>query len=856
MAIAQHAQIQRQTSSQSVILQAPLKGMIYDLSEVPDPVFAQKMVGDGISIDPTSDTLCAPCAGEVIQLHPSHHAITIRTAEGIEILMHIGLDTVMLRGEGFTPHVSEGDKVSTGQPLIHFCADQVALNARSLMTEIIITNGELVEKQIPASGRVDGPKDTLLELVLKQVDEQAAKTSQPNYPLLSSQPVLIPNPTGLHARPSATLAKLAKESGCDLFLECNDSQVNAKSVVALMGLNVPFGASVILHAAGANAEATLQQITQAIREGLGEDVQQSQNEEVAEPEETSLLLPKQQQDDLLEGVAASPGLAIGEIFVIQPERFDIKETANNSADEADQLNQAISTATQQLATLAQTWIDKGDAERAKIFQAHQELLSDPTLLEAAEVTITAGKSAAFAWQKTIEQQALVFSQMDNQLLRERATDLRDVGNRVLRIMLNLPAQGPELPNNSILIADDLTPSDTANLDKEKVVGFATVQGGSSSHVAIIARAMGLPAIAGIDPRAMQQANGTQVVLDGQSGQLKLNVSAAALKEITNRQQAADSRRQHARLNAHQAAITSDGHQLEVVANIGGIKDASQSVTMGGEGVGLLRSEFLYLDRVTEPTEQEQYEIYRDVLLELGPERPLIVRTLDVGGDKPLNYLPLPSEENPFLGLRGIRIGLDRPTLLRKQVRAILRASAHGRIRIMFPMIATLNELKLAKQVVEEERIKLDVAPIEIGIMVEVPSTAVLAEQFAPEVDFFSIGSNDLSQYTLAMDRGHPKLAAFVDGLNPAVLSLIKMTADAAKRHGKWAGVCGGIASDPQAVPLLIGLGVHELSVSVPVLAEIKSQIRELTLTQCQELAAKALQLTDAKEVRALVPTVD
>ncbi|GAA5219024.1 phosphoenolpyruvate--protein phosphotransferase [Corallincola platygyrae] len=857
MAIAKHTD-ERQHSSRSLILKAPLSGLVYDLSEVPDPVFAQKMVGDGISIDPTTDTLIAPCDGKVIQLHPSHHAVTLRSPEGVEILMHIGLDTVMLRGDGFEPLVKEGDQVVHGQPLIRFCADKVALNARSLMTEIVITNGELVDRLIPSQGRIQERDDTLLEVVLNEsASEQSEQTETASMALLSSNPVLVPNPTGLHARPSATLAKLAKESGCDVLLEYNDSQVNAKSVVALMGLNVPFGASVIIHAAGQNAEQTIATISQAIVDGLGEEVNQAAEATApAEPEEASLLLPKQQQADQLEGVAASPGLAIGQLYVIQPEHFDICETASESDAEQQKLLQGMTEADNQLAELAQSWKDKGDAERAKIFEAHQELLTDPTLREAADQLISHGKSAAFAWRQTVQTQADSFRQMDNPLLQERASDLHDVGNRVLRIMLGMPTDGPALPENSILIADDLTPSDTANLDKNRVVGFATVQGGSSSHVAIIARAMGLPAIAGIDPEAMKQQNGTKAVLDGQQGVLKLNVTEQALAEIRQRQQRATERQQAALAAKEQPATTQDDHNVEVVANIGGIKDATKSVEVGGEGVGLLRSEFLYLDRVTEPTEQEQYEIYRDVLLELGPERPLIVRTLDVGGDKPLAYLPLPEEENPFLGLRGIRIGLDRPTLLRKQARAILRASEHGRIRIMFPMIANLAELRLAKQVVEEERVKLGVEPIEIGIMVEVPSTAVLAEQFAPEVDFFSIGSNDLSQYTLAMDRGHPKLAAFVDGLNPAVLSLIKMTADAAHRHGKWAGVCGGIASDPQAVPLLVGLGIDELSVSVPVLPEIKAQIRQLSLADCQTLATQALALTDAKEVRALVPVVD
>ncbi|MGB4948249.1 MAG: phosphoenolpyruvate--protein phosphotransferase, partial [Candidatus Competibacter denitrificans] len=290
-------------------------------------------------------------------------------------------------------------------------------------------------------------------------------------------------------------------------------------------------------------------------------------------------------------------------------------------------------------------------------------------------------------------------------------------------------------------------------------------------------------------------------------------------------------------------------RMEVVGNIGGLAEAEQIAGLGGEGVGLLRSEFVFLERSSAPSEDEQFEIYKAIVEALGPDRPLIIRTLDVGGDKPLVYLPIPKEENPFLGERGLRIGLDRPEILRLQLRAILRTAAYGKVRVMFPMVGLLSELRDAKAMLEEERQRLNAAPIETGIMVEIPAAAIMAAQFAREVDFFSIGTNDLTQYTLAMDRGHPKLAPKVDGLNPSILRLIAWTVKAAHDEGKWVGVCGGIASDPQAVPLLIGLGVDELSVSLPTIPSIKAQIRTLWLHECQELAQRALALETAAEVR-------
>jgi phosphocarrier protein FPr len=306
-------------------------------------------------------------------------------------------------------------------------------------------------------------------------------------------------------------------------------------------------------------------------------------------------------------------------------------------------------------------------------------------------------------------------------------------------------------------------------------------------------------------------------------------------------------------NAARPAVTTDGHQIEVVANIGSLKDAQTAMSLGGEGVGLLRTEFLFLDRDTAPTEEEQAKAYGEMARALGPGRPLVIRTLDVGGDKPLRYLPIGKEANPFLGERGVRVGLNRPEVLRTQLRAILRASSAGKLLVMFPMVATLTEWRAARAMLEEERAKLGAPPIPVGIMIEIPAAAIMAEQFAREAEFFSIGTNDLTQYTLAMDRDHPKLAPQVDGLNPSVLHLVAQTVKGALAHGRWVGVCGGTASDPQAVPLLIGLGVTELSVVVPAIPAVKAQIRALSLAGCQRLAEKALTQETAADVRALVP---
>ena len=844
----------RDSTSVRLALTAPLSGPLVPIERVPDPVFAQKMVGDGISIDPLDQCLRAPCDGQIVQLHPAGHAVTVATPQGIEVLMHIGLDTVGLKGNGFTPKVKAGDSVKTGDALIDFDADYVATHAKSLLTQIVVTNSERIAAFAPRSGAVAAGRDVILELTLAGAQAEAATEAAKT---VTSEAIVIPNPTGLHARPAAVLANLAKKFKADIRIQKGDQVANAKSVVAIMGLEIGQGDKVILTARGDEAEAAVETLTPLLWEGLGDEGCQPApapaSVEVS-PSAAPPPRPRSEDPNLLLGVAASPGLAVGEVFQVRHQEIQINETAEGDPQqERDRLDDAVNQARVQLEALQASLHGQRAADKAAIFAAHQELLDDPDLLDIAHSALAKGKSAEFAWHRAFTTHADRLANLRNELLAARANDLRDVGRRVLTLLTGTEPERQKPPANAILVAEELTPSDTASMDRNRVRGFCTTLGGATSHVAILARSLDIPAVAGIEPRALELANGTPVILDGGKGTLRLNPTPEDITRIRETQERLATRRQAEMAVAHEPAITLDGHRMEVVGNIGGLAEAEQIPGLGGEGVGLLRSEFLFLERSTAPNEDEQFETYQAIAEALGPDRPLIIRTLDVGGDKPLIYLPIPKEENPFLGERGLRIGLDRPEILRTQLRAILRAAAFGKIRVMFPMVGLLSELRDAKAMLEEERQRLGVKPIETGIMVEIPAAAIMAAQFAREVDFFSIGTNDLTQYTLAMDRGHPKLAPKVDGLNPSVLRLIAWTVKAAHDQGKWVGVCGGIASDPQAVPLLIGLGVDELSVSLPTIPSIKAQIRTLWLHECQELATRALTLETAAEVRMVSP---
>ncbi len=657
--------------------------------------------------------------------------------------------------------------------------------------------------------------------------------------------VTVRNPTGLHARPATVFASLAKEFQSEVRVRSGDKVANGKSLASLLKLGAENGAVIRLMAQGPDEAAALKALKEAVESGLGEE------EEAPAAETPAYEWQAEDSQAVVPGIPASPGLAIGPLRHFKRSKFVVEATAKDLDAEKVQLREAIAAARAQLHELYQEVKARSGAGQASIFLAHAEFLDDPDLVTAVEARIEAGASAGWAWQQTIEERVHELKQVDDPLIAARAVDLGDVGARVLAFLAHRIEEGPLLPNTPvILVAEDLTPSDTAGLDPAFILGFCTAGGGPTSHSAIIARALGIPAVVGAGPALLNLAEGGEAILDGQRGALYVGPSAATLAAAQQAQKVMAEQREAEKLRCYEPALMTDGHRIEVVANIGKVEEAAQAVNAGGEGVGLLRTEFLFLDRESPPTEEEQFEAYRAMVQALNG-LPIIIRTLDIGGDKAAPYLNMPAEENPFLGVRGIRLCLAKPDLFRAQLRAIYRAAEYGPIRIMFPMIATLEDLEAAKAVAAEVRWELGAPAVEIGIMIEVPSAVIMADELAQEVDFFSIGTNDLTQYTLAMDRGHPMLGKQADGLHPAVLRMVERTVQAATNAGKWVGVCGGMAGDPRGAVILAGLGVTELSVSIPSIAAIKAQLRRISLKQAQDLAWKALTCRTAAEVRAL-----
>jgi len=562
----------------------------------------------------------------------------------------------------------------------------------------------------------------------------------------------------------------------------------------------------------------------------------------------------------LEGIPASAGIAIGSVVVYRPAVVSTeRRPVANPDEELTRWQRAVERAKRELTEIHRQSAATAGAPMAAIFEAQRMFLEDPALLEAVQSQIRAGVNAEAALSDGIEKFATMLANVNDAYLRERAADVRDVGQRVLRALAGADANPLALLNTpALIIALDLSPSDTAQMNRAVTLGFATARGGMTSHTAILARTLGLPAVVGLGDQLLGQlADGATVIIDGQAGVLMIDPDDATLAEYRSRATRWETARQTAQSSAQTPAITRDGHRVEVVANIGNLESAQSALAFGAEGVGLLRAEFLFLDRATLPDEEEQYTAYRAIAKLMGT-RPLIVRTLDVGGDKPLPYLDLGKELNPFLGYRAIRVSLANPEMFKTQLRAILRAGAGNNVKIMFPMIATVEEVRAARKLLDEARGELATRgasfaeQMEVGMMIEVPAAAVAASLLAHEVDFFSLGTNDLIQYTLAADRTNERVGYLYDPLYPAILLLIKQVIDSAHAASRWVGMCGEMAGDLDAVPLLLGLGLDEFSVNAASIPQVKSLIRALDLRAMQDLATRALEKSTATEIRTLV----
>ncbi|SOZ14955.1 Multiphosphoryl transfer protein (Includes: Phosphoenolpyruvate-protein phosphotransferase; Phosphocarrier protein HPr; Fructose-specific phosphotransferase enzyme IIA component) [Cupriavidus taiwanensis] len=849
-------------TSETLLLLAPLRGVLLPLAAVPDPVFAEGLFGEGVAIDPLGDTLVAPCDGVVLHLAATGHALTLQAPCGAQVLLHVGIDTVSLRGDGFAPCVAQGTAVRQGDPLIRFDADRVARQARSLVTVMAVANGNAfaVASRSDAGLAETGRTVVLQVRVAGAVGVAQAATPAPPADVANvthaaatrRRTVTLACAGGLHARPAARARGAMQGLDATVTLHYGGREASLASLVALLALSADEGATVELAASGRDADAALDAVARELqRTDAGEA--HAVFPVGAAPAAPGGDLPR----GCIAGVSAASGIAIGPLHWWRDTAPEPDQAGQGVAAERAALRAALAAVDAQLAHDSAAAEARRARAEAGIFAMHRALLEDPALRHAADALIDAGNSAGFAWSEATRAEAATLSAQADRRAADRAADVLDLGKRVLRALAGShgavhATAGVPLADDAqpvVLAADEFTPSDLTGLDPNRVAALVMVRGGPTAHAAIIARQLGIPCLVALGGALEQWPEGTPVIADGDNARLyadpdaDLLAAAASTVALRARQRQADLRA------AHTAACTRDGVDIEVAANIGSVDDARDAVAQGADAVGLLRTELLFLHGAAAPTVADHTARCQAVADALDG-RSAIVRTLDIGADKDAAWLRLPAEDNPALGLRGVRLAQACPQLLDDQLRGLLAVRAQAPLRILLPMVSEVGELLHWRTRIRALAAEAGAdAGIEVGVMIEVPAAALLAEQLAEHADFFSIGTNDLTQYTLAMDRCQPALAARMDALHPAVLRLIAATTEGAARHGRWVGVCGALAGDALAVPVLLGLGVTELSVDAALVPATKARVRTLSHADCRQRAPELLRLASAAAVR-------
>ena len=832
-------------SSSFLTLVSPVKGIVVPLAEVPDPVFAEGALGQGIALDPLGGCLHAPFAGEVIQCARTHHAFTLRSDDGIEVLVHLGLDTVALEGRGIEPCVSVGQRVEVGEPLCHFDVDTLACEASSLITPLVVLDApgwQLTETGL-RSGEVVQRGDPLIVLeAIASSDRAEASASGPGQ----ERRVVVALETGLHARPAARLRAIAREHGVTLRVGHDELSASAESVSGLMNLGLMCGATVTLLAEGERAEAALDAAERLLTTPEGTPpVAAAQG-----------VLPAELGEGLVGGFTASPGLASGPLARLEVGLPSVPEKGQGSAQETPRLDAALTVVGARLEAARAQAERAGQSAEAEVFEAHQAWLEDPDLRQAAVALLEQGRGPGQAWREALDVEAERLKASGNPILAGRVDDLRDLQRQVMAEFSDACGDATSaLPDGAIVAAADMTPSAFVELCTHNPAGLALVAGGTTSHVAILARARGIPCLVAMGEGLLTLAE-TTVVLDADQGRLETAPDQARLDEVRRCLERRRAQARQERAEAHLDAVTRDSRMIEVAANIGSSEEARLAEDSGADGVGLMRSEFLFLGRDAAPSEDEQRNEYQ-ASVEAMRGKPVIIRTLDIGADKQLPYLTLPETPNPALGVRGVRLWQSEPALLDTQLRALLGVKPLRHLRIMVPMISDGSELEWVRERLEAMAVEMRLTELPLlGAMIEVPSAALCAGAMAHVADFLSIGTNDLTQYGLAMDREDPLLAAQADVLHPGVLRLIQ--ASVSGTAGRCpVGVCGAAAGDPLVAPLLIAMGVNELSVEPSRIAAVKALIRRLDASIIAREIDALLALPDAQAVRRhLTPLVE
>jgi len=833
----------------SLTFLSPLKGWCAGLDDSPDAVFRDRILGDGVSIDPTLGELHAPFDGEVLTVPDSRHAINLRADNGAEFLIHVGIDSVKMAGDGFVAHVVPGDRIQCGQLLLSFDLDKVVRAAASLRTPVLLLHSDRFElRKLHQRGPVE-PGDELFEVwpiaTDNELNEQMGSTSE------ETRIVAVGLQHGIHARPAAALITAIKKLDAKVLCQLGEQpEADASSAVALMSLGVSYGDKVRLTARGKDAAQALDAF-EALLEPLPVDTHWKPSSETSMPaaEQAATATSPPADGTVIRAQVASPGLAMGRAFKLGTGDSFTAVNSGSVPEETRKLTDAVAKVRAHLHKTA----DTGQSTGAEIATAHLALLDDPLISTEAETSLSAGNSAASAWSGAVDKAVDTLRRVNDRRMLERVDDLLDINLRVQRALAGQdPGKGPEVPQACIILADNMLPSQLLELDRERVNGICLAAGGATSHVAILAISLNIPMLVAGGRSLLSIEDSSELLIDAELGELQVRPGEAPAAAFQSRLGEDLVRREAEQACAQEACRTTDGTRIHINANLASVQDALAAVEAGAEGCGLLRTEFAFMEKSQAPDTEQQLQIYSQISAVLG-DKPMVVRTLDAGGDKPISYINMEAEENPALGVRGIRLSLQNKAMLETQLKAFLQLHRPQALQVMIPMVSSVHEVYAAREILERLAPSVDDhADLKLGVMIETPAAALIADRLAEIVDFFSIGTNDLTQYTLCMDRGEPALAAQLDTLHPAVLALIKNTVEAAVAADIPAAVCGGAAGDMLVAPVLLGLGVRELSMPASLIARQKARLRRVSMDDCTKLANAALAMKSAEDVRSMM----
>ena len=830
---------------EGVALVAPIAGLITPLSDAPDEAFSSGAMGLGIAVEPTGTDLCAPADAQILAWADAGHAVTLRLENGAECLIHVGIDSVALAGEGFQRRSEVGARVKAGQPLLTFDYDCVARGAASLCTPIVLLSPEFEWRSPPTDEFVEAgaPLGVVHALSAEENAYENASASEEEFE--SERIVSLELEHGLHARPASAIAASVKALSGRFAIEVGGRRANARSVSELMALGAGWGATLTLLGGGGDAEEGVEALARTIASGCGETPTPSLKPSADAAPEISELTERTE----LTGVGVSPGLIEGRIYQHESQYTEDQRPKGTPEEERGRLAKAISETEARI----KGQIDNSDSQEVgDILTAHLDLLGDPALISGAQGRITAGESAGAAWAGSIRDLSDRFRRSGSDRIAERISDLEDLRDQVLRALTGGPENG-ETPDmtGAIVVAEDLRPSEFLSYASRGASGFAFTAGGATSHVSILAAAKNTPMLVAAGEPLRGAPTGAMALLDAGRGHVVVHPSEEEVASLRARGEERAALLAEATLTAHDPVALLSGEAIRVYANVEDAQSAQRARAAGAEGAGLVRTEFLFLSQRTPPSEAAQTEAYRAICEGLEG-RPVTFRLLDIGADKSVPFIRQDTEENPALGVRGVRLLERHSDILTSQIRSLITASKDYELRIMAPMVIEADEMLALRQRVEAEAEGLGLTAPPLGAMVETPASALLLEQILETCDFASVGSNDLTQYGLAIDRGNAILSGDFDGLHPGILRLLDRIRMAPSDKQLRISICGGLAGDPLAAPLLIGAGLRTFSVVEGKIASLNAILRGLSADACNDLFTECLALTSAKSVRARV----